>query len=307
MPKIAAFDSARIHFRLEIREADQTSPASVIMPSVGADPHTAMREISSYELGRVALRIADCRSLASLKDAIFDQANAVVGAAAAGLYMLDRGGRMQLVGSRLAPQGFLDEYERDFAKDDAMLDYILAERRSVDGFHFYGPARWHRSGNRDILRAWGFFHNIGGVLTVDGEVVGAMFVASVQDQGPFAEVQVERFDTLCRAGSLALTTMRGRERLWCHVFNPVAGDRSDARLGQVQADVDGSIEGSVIDPLPPRARRVAALLCEGRPNKFIASELGISVYTVKEHVQNLCRRFGACNRTDLVQRLLTRH
>jgi DNA-binding CsgD family transcriptional regulator len=277
------------------------------MPSVGADPHPAMREISSHELGRAALRIADCRSLASLKDAIFGEANALVGVVATGLYMFDRDGRMQLVGSRLAPQGFLDEYEREFAKDDAMLDYILAERRSVDGFHFYGPAGWHRSGNHDILRAWGFFHNIGGALMVDGEVVGALFVASVHDQGPFAKVQVERFDTLCHASSLALTTMRGRERLWCRVFNPVAGDRSDVRLDQVQPDVDGSIEGSVIDPLPPRARLVAELLCEGRPNKSIASELGISVYTVKEHVQNLCRRFGACNRTDLVQRLLTSH
>jgi DNA-binding CsgD family transcriptional regulator len=279
----------------------------MIMSSVGADPHPALREISAHELGRAALRIADCRSLASLKDAVFDQANALVGVVATGLYTFGRGGRMQLVGSRRAPQGFLDEYEREFAKDDAMLDYILAERRTVDGFHFYGPARWRRSGNRDILRAWGFFHNIGGALIVDGEVVGAMFVASVQDQGPFAEVQVERFDMLCRAGSLALTTMRARERLWCHAFNPAAAQRNDAPLGQVQPDVDASTEGSAIDPLPPRARRVAELLCAGRPNKSIASELGISIYTVKEHVQNLCRRFGACNRTDLVQRLLTSH
>ena len=46
------------------------------------------------------------------------------------------------------------------------------------------------------------------------------------------------------------------------------------------------------------------LLCRGRPNKAIAHELGISVYTVKDHVQNLCKRFGALNRTDLVHRLL---
>ena len=59
-----------------------------------------------------------------------------------------------------------------------------------------------------------------------------------------------------------------------------------------------------IDRLPARSREVAQLLCKGHPNKAIAARLGISVYTVKEHVQNLCKRFGALNRTDLVHRLL---
>jgi len=277
------------------------------MPSVGVRPQPATREVSARELGHAALRIADCRSLATLKEAIFDQASALLGAVATGLYLFDGDGRMQLIGSRLAPQGFLDEYEREFAKDDAMLDHILAERRSIDGFRFYGPAHWRRSGNYDILRAWGFYHNIGGVLVADGEVAGAMFVASVHDQGPFAAIQVQRFETLCRAGSLALATIRGRERLWYQAFNPAAADWNDPGLGPPQARVNDSIDGSAIDRLPPRARQVARLLCDGRPNKAIAGQLGISVYTVKEHVHNLCRRFGARNRTDLAQRLLTSH
>ena len=274
-----------------------------MMPSVGV--HPAIREISAHEVGRAALRIADCRSLATLKEAIFDQANALIGVVATGLYMFDRDRRMQLVASRLAPKGFLDEYEREFAKTDAMLDYILAEQRSVDGFQFYGPARWRRSGNYDILRAWGFFHNIGGALVVDGEVAGALFIATVQDQGPFAPIQVERFDTLCRAGSLALTTMRGREHLWCQAVNAAAATVSDARMGAERSAIDATIGDSAMSRLPPRARQVAQLLCDGRPNKAIASQLGISVHTVKEHVHNLCRRFGADNRTDLAQRLLS--
>jgi DNA-binding CsgD family transcriptional regulator len=279
----------------------------MIMSSVTARFHSGTREISASELGHAALQIADCRSLATLKDAFFNQATTLLGSVAAGLYLFDGGDRMRLVGSRLAPQGFLDEYEREFAKDDAMLDHIVAERRTVDGFHFYGSRRWRRSGNYDILRAWGLFHNIGGVLVVDGEVLGVMFVASAQDQGPFAAAQVERFDTLCRAGSLALATIRGRERLWCQALNLSAADRSDAGTSQVRPRVNDVIDGSAIGHLPPRAREVARLLCDGRPNKAIAGNLGISVYTVKEHVQNLCRRFGAQNRTDLVQRLLTSH
>jgi DNA-binding NarL/FixJ family response regulator len=132
-----------------------------------------------------------------------------------------------------------------------------------------------------------------------------MFVATIQDEGPFASSQVERFDTLCRAGSLALTTMRGRERLWYQASNAAVGDRTEPEFG-LRADVEVS-NGLAIGHLPPRARQVAQLLCDGRPNKAIAGELGISVYTVKEHVHNLCRRVGARNRTDLVQRLLTSH
>jgi DNA-binding CsgD family transcriptional regulator len=286
---------------LKHRDGRKAFAASMIMPSVGV--HPAIREISACELGRAALRIADCRSLATLEEAIFDQANALIGVVATGLYMFDPEGRMQLVASRLAPQGFLDEYEREFAKTDAMLDYILAQQRSVDGYQFYGPAGWRRSGNYDILRAWGFFHNVGGALVIDGEVAGALFMATVQDQGPFDPIQVERFDTMCRAGSLALTTMRDRERLWCQAYNATAANlsrpRSDLRRPQIEA------ERSAISALPPRARQVARLLCEGRPNKAIASQLGISVHTVKEHVHNLRSRFGADNRTDLVQRLLS--
>jgi DNA-binding NarL/FixJ family response regulator len=38
--------------------------------------------------------------------------------------------------------------------------------------------------------------------------------------------------------------------------------------------------------------------------KEIAREMGISDQTVKEHVANLCKRFGAHNRTGLVVCLL---
>ncbi|MGY0574568.1 response regulator transcription factor [Bradyrhizobium sp. RDM12] len=56
---------------------------------------------------------------------------------------------------------------------------------------------------------------------------------------------------------------------------------------------------------PPRSADVAIRVCRGQTNKEIAREMGISDQTVKEHVANLCRRFGVHNRTELAACLLS--
>ncbi len=276
---------------------------SMIVRSV-AGP-APIREISADGLTRAALRIADCRSLTALRDALFSQADELIGSIAMGLYMFDHANELQFISSRLAPQGFLDEYEREYRRSDTMLDCIVSQHRTIDGFHFHGPARWRHSGNYEILRGWGFHHNMGGAFVVDGRVAGALFVATAHDPEPFEEEHVKRLDLMCRAGSLALAAMRGRERLR-ELACATSGDWRD--FLSVETDRSGAAEpvddGRPIDRLPARSREVAELLCQGHPNKAIAARLGISVYTVKEHVQNLFKRFGALNRTDLVHRLL---
>jgi DNA-binding CsgD family transcriptional regulator len=272
----------------------------------GGTTQSANLDLSIAELSQAAFRIADCRSLTALRAALFSQADTMVGKVAMGIYLFDRGEQLRYVSSRLAPQGFLDQYEREYCRSDTMLDCIVSDRRTIDGFHFYGPARWRHSGNHEFLRGWGFFHNMGGAFIVDGRVVGAMFAATAHDRRPFEEVHVKRLDLMCRAASLALSAMRGRERLRCELSGDASDDwcdfltAGDDRLGEA-----GTLDGvSPLDRLPVRSREVAQLLCRGQPNKAIANQLGISVYTVKEHVHNLCRRFGAVNRTDLVHRLL---
>jgi DNA-binding CsgD family transcriptional regulator len=270
----------------------------------GVAARSPATEPSADDLRRAALRVADCRSLKALRDALFGQADSIIGVVAMGLYMFDRADQLQLFSSRLAPQGFLDQYAREYAKADTMLDCIVGERRTVDGFHFHGATGWPRSGNYEILRGWGFYHNMGGAFVVDGQTAGALFVATAQNRGPFAESQVKRLDLLCRAGSLALTAMRERERFRCELSNSGTADWRDLSCAELDASGAQDDDDRPIDHLPARAREVARLLCQGQPNKVIANHLGISVYTVKEHVQNLCRRFGALNRTDLVHRLL---
>jgi DNA-binding NarL/FixJ family response regulator len=66
-----------------------------------------------------------------------------------------------------------------------------------------------------------------------------------------------------------------------------------------------AMPAAVLSRLPPRSAHVATGVCRGRTNKEIAREMGISDQTVKEHVANLCRRFGVHNRTELAACLLS--
>jgi DNA-binding CsgD family transcriptional regulator len=276
----------------------------MIMRGVAA--RSANLTMSADELSQAALHIADARSLTTLRDALFGYADAMIGGVAMGLYLFDRTEELRHISSRLAPQGFLDEYEREYRRSDPMLDCIVSQRRTVDGFHFHGSGRWRHSCNYEILRGWGFHHNMGGALVVDGRVAGALFAATAHQADPFEDVHVKRLDLMCRASSLALTAMRARERLRCELGISSSDDWCDfVTVDQAWSNsADGSDDHRPIDRLPARSREVAQLLCQGHPNKAIANHLGISVYTVKEHVQNLCKRFGALNRTDLVHRLL---
>jgi DNA-binding CsgD family transcriptional regulator len=54
------------------------------------------------------------------------------------------------------------------------------------------------------------------------------------------------------------------------------------------------------NPLSPRERRVLDLLAEGRSNKEIARELGVSANTVKTHLANVYAKLGARRRTEAV-------
>lgn len=68
---------------------------------------------------------------------------------------------------------------------------------------------------------------------------------------------------------------------------------------------DGDVAGHPLDDLPARSRAVAELLIQGRQNKWIAWQLGISQETVKDHVKRIYRRLGISSRTQLVKLALS--
>lgn len=58
----------------------------------------------------------------------------------------------------------------------------------------------------------------------------------------------------------------------------------------------------LVEDLTPREREVLALIAQGRTNRQIATDLYVSPATVKSHVNAICRKLGADNRTHAVAR-----
>jgi DNA-binding NarL/FixJ family response regulator len=79
---------------------------------------------------------------------------------------------------------------------------------------------------------------------------------------------------------------------------------ANPRLQQIQQaasapgfQTTGSLEGL---SLTPRQTDVLALLLQGKPNKIIARELGVSVETIKDHVAAVLKALGVSSRTQAV-------
>jgi DNA-binding NarL/FixJ family response regulator len=75
---------------------------------------------------------------------------------------------------------------------------------------------------------------------------------------------------------------------------PMPGERVAARESLISPTSLESLG------LTPRQSEVLALLLEGKPNKLIARELGLSVETIKDHVAAVLRCLGVSSRTQAV-------
>jgi DNA-binding NarL/FixJ family response regulator len=71
------------------------------------------------------------------------------------------------------------------------------------------------------------------------------------------------------------------------------------RAGDAQTETSVDTSGAVVVGMTPRQMDVLRLLCKGRPNKLIASELHMVESTVKVHVRHIMRKLKARNRTEL--------
>lgn len=54
-----------------------------------------------------------------------------------------------------------------------------------------------------------------------------------------------------------------------------------------------------------READVLALVRQGKANKVIARELGVSVHTIKSHVSSIMRKLGASNRTEVAVKAIS--
>lgn len=60
-------------------------------------------------------------------------------------------------------------------------------------------------------------------------------------------------------------------------------------------------DGAASLVLTRREQQVVALVCEGHPNKAIASTLGISESSVKQRLNCVYRKFGGRKRKELIR------
>jgi DNA-binding NarL/FixJ family response regulator len=70
-------------------------------------------------------------------------------------------------------------------------------------------------------------------------------------------------------------------------------------LRNIQEGRPAKTPGANLTSLPPRLSTVARLLAAGNTNKQIARHLELSPHTVKDYVDDLIKRFGVHNRTEV--------
>jgi len=251
------------------------------------------RDLPETHLADRMMLVAESRSVQALGAACCSAIAAVTGSPTVGLYLL-KNEAPDLLDSRHVPAGFLDDYKTGLGKSDPLLDSIMSGGGIVDGSSLLGEYGWPRSPMFDLLHSWGFTYNMCGPLRVEDKVVGVFYTAT-RDAAPYTPLLRERMGMLCRAGSLALTNMISSGLLVSdiHVRTPLR-----------QPPVMPS-PGGLHAKLPPRSAEVAVRVCRGQTNKEIAREMSISDQTVKEHIANLCKRFGVHNRTGLVGCLMS--
>lgn len=98
--------------------------------------------------------------------------------------------------------------------------------------------------------------------------------------------------------------------LLCKTIETVSSGKpspEDSRLVNIRRLMQEEVDTETLPPELPLTSREAQVLRHlalGLSNKEIALSLNISVETVKEHVQNILRKTGAADRTDIAVRAL---
>jgi DNA-binding CsgD family transcriptional regulator len=92
-----------------------------------------------------------------------------------------------------------------------------------------------------------------------------------------------------------------------HVLPPIDG-RNDAEQIIVDTEIDGVRYLLMRKPkaprapvvLSPREHEIVRMVAQGHPNKFIASALNISSWTVSTHLRHIFAKFGVGSRAAMV-------
>jgi len=102
-----------------------------------------------------------------------------------------------------------------------------------------------------------------------------------------------------RTGCCTLVERGSSDLRILHLFQPWDEDRA-SRAQARAVEASSADDPDSTDFLTPREREVLSLLDRGEPTREMAGELGISITTVRNHVQGILRKLGAHSRLEAV-------
>ena len=120
------------------------------------------------------------------------------------------------------------------------------------------------------------------------------YVRVFADEGPPMAALLAR---LSRPSGPARQPSGSRSAAWPGSSAPLTSDYGPAPVRHGPAAVPGLVE-----QLTSRELEVLGMLAAGRSNQAIASELVVTLDTVKKHVSHVLGKLGAANRTEAVAR-----
>ncbi len=105
------------------------------------------------------------------------------------------------------------------------------------------------------------------------------------------------------AGLLAVQCLvRGSDPTDFAILVPVTSALGERLISRAKELLDQGRQATSPASLSPRQREILQSVMSNRANKEIASQLNITVRTVKFHISTLLSKFGAENRTELARR-----
>jgi LuxR family maltose regulon positive regulatory protein len=140
------------------------------------------------------------------------------------------------------------------------------------------------------------------VAGFQGDRVAAAELLESVLESAMAEGFVRPFARYAQVLRPLLDSLRGAKRGWLARALPEAAKAEEPEAAVVPAAV---VPEYVIQPLSDRELEVLALIAQGRSNKEIASELYVTVGTVKTHVHNILAKLDVGNRTEAAHRART--
>jgi DNA-binding CsgD family transcriptional regulator len=230
-----------------------------------------------------------------------------------GIHLLDHRHRATVASIVGAPPTLLYEFEELDRSDCRFLKRSMATRFPVHDAMVYATAKDHLRGPQGrLLESYGLEHCMLVPLIRNGRAVGTVTISRKIGRPPFSAAEQRLADQLARFVSIALTNASVHEALVGEEEPEPSSTDATARDGAVSTvrlsdtgsvaihAARGATASSLRGTLSHREVEVFELLATGLTNVEMASELGIAVNTIKQHLKQIYRKLGARSRLEAV-------